>query len=102
MCNSIAKEQSGRTIREARSSILQVLKCCVDPSLIFSYVLKQFISPIRNYGDGYKREIIHYAALYSKRCVQGSKDIMHLEAFIAKLAWLINAAMNKFEIKKLN
>ncbi len=92
MCNSIAKEQSAKSIREARSSILQVLKCCVDPSLIFNYVLNQFISSVRDYGDSFKREIIQNAAFYSKRCVQGSKDIMHLEAFICKIALLIHAA----------
>ncbi len=84
-----------------REKIYNLLNSCIAFDEIFSLLVK-FLITERNYQEMTKRNIIINAAFYCKRCLTGSKYIVHIEAFLAKLMLMIfkdNELRNKL-IKK--
>ena len=50
---------------------------------------------MRNLDDSLKHEVVEAAAFYEHRIAMGSKDIFHLEAFLAKYMALYKRYLNE-------
>lgn len=64
-----------------REKMYELLINCIPATVI----LKTLVSVlIMNVDDYIKNEILEWAAFYEHRIALGSKEIFHLEAFVAK------------------
>ena len=62
--------------------------------MIFVVLTKEFL---KQQPDDVKPEIIKFAVLYDYRSKIGSKAIMHLEAFIARLMCIVRTNTLKYQ-----
>ena len=58
--------------------------------MIFSVVVREFLKGGQEYGkhkisENIKPDIVKYAVIFEQRCKEGAKDIIHLEAFLARV-----------------
>jgi len=77
----ILKEQSPRRLLEVRGRLYELLAHTIPAELIFVELLKELT---RNCDGVMKNEVVHWASVYEHRMNKGSKQIFHLEAFVAK------------------
>lgn len=68
-----------------------LLTNCIPADVIMSTLVKELY---KSTDDTLKHELTHWAAYYEHRIRQGSKEIFHLEAFVAKFMsiykrWLV-------------
>lgn len=68
-------------ILEARERLYELIAHCIPAEVIFKGLLNELLA---NCDDILKSQITQIAAEYEHRLRQGSKEIFHLEAFIAK------------------
>lgn len=64
-----------------RSNFYELLSNCIPPDVILRTLTDTLL---RRVDDQIKHEIVSEAAFYDHRMNQGTKHIMHLEAFVAK------------------
>lgn len=84
ICTGVFLEQSPRKLIDVRESLNELLVAGVPASIILKTLMHGLISHKNLEGeDGVKREIVKWAAVYEHRICVGSKDILHLEAYIA-------------------
>jgi len=77
----IAEQQSSQRILEVRERLYELIAHCIPAEIIFKGLLDELLKTC----DGQlKIQITQIAAEYEHRLRQGSKDLFHLEAFIAK------------------
>ena len=83
--NQLAKvcleDASPAGLLKARDMMYNLLSNCIPADVIITHLAKELI---RATDDAVKHEIAYWAAYYENRLHQGSKDIFHLEAFVAK------------------
>ena len=77
----ITREQSPQKLQAAREKLYELLVNCIPADVILKTLVRELI---KNLDDELKKEIIEAAAFYEHRIALGSKEIFHLEAFIAK------------------
>ncbi|VDL69918.1 unnamed protein product [Nippostrongylus brasiliensis] len=75
----LLKKQNNATVMAVRERLYELLSRCIQPSTIFSYLLRELL---KRCPPSAQREVIEMAALYEHRLVRGQKAIIHLEAFI--------------------
>lgn len=78
--NQIVREQSPQQLEKVRDRIYELLSQGIPPDLIFK-TLVQILT--KKCDIDLKAKIYEYASLYEFRMQMGSKQIYHLEAFIA-------------------
>ncbi|CAN0529663.1 unnamed protein product [Ectocarpus sp. 8 AP-2014] len=84
ICTGVFLEQSPRKLIDVRDSLNELLVAGVPASIILKTLMHALISHKNIRGEsGVKREIVRWAAVYEHRICVGSKDILHLEAFVA-------------------
>ncbi|CAM9653074.1 unnamed protein product [Ectocarpus sp. 4 AP-2014] len=89
MCTGVFLEQSPRELIDVRDSLNELLEAGVPASVVLKTLMHGLISHKNLEGeDGVKREIVKWAAIYEHRICVGSKDILHLEAFVASFMGL--------------
>jgi hypothetical protein len=66
---------------QVRASLYDLLSHCIDSTTIIKTLTWKLIPKT---DDALKPEVIKWAAFYEHRCKMGSKQIFHLEAFVAK------------------
>eukprot|EP00605_Chrysophyceae_sp_TOSAG23-4_P001758 GSChrysophyteH1.ASY1.ANO1.1946.1 assembled CDS len=81
IAREIISEQSPTKLLQIRDMLYELLTNCIPPETIFSTLVRELT---KSTDDVLKHEIAHWAAYYEHRLQQGSKDIFHLEAFVAK------------------
>mgnify|MGYP003924278333 FL=1 len=81
LAKDIVNEQSPAKLLVAREKLYELLTNCIPPDVILRTLTMELTS---NLDDSLKAEVIGWAAHYDHRLCQGSKDIFHLEAFVAK------------------
>ncbi len=81
LAHEITQEQSPAKLLAAREKLYELLINCIPAEVIIKTLAVELM---RNVDDSLKHEIIEWAAFYEHRLCQGSKDIFHLEAFVAK------------------
>jgi replication factor C subunit 3/5 len=91
LASDITKEQSPQTLMAAREKLYELLVNCIPATTI----LKNLVGELsKNLDDSVKLEVIEWAAFYEHRIALGSKDIFHLEAFIAKYMAIYKKYLN--------
>lgn len=84
MCTGVFLEQSPRKLIDVRDSLNELLVAGVPASIILKTLMHRLISHKNLKGEnGVKRDIVKRAAVYEHRICVGSRDILHLEAFVA-------------------
>ena len=91
LAKDITKEQSPQKLMAAREKLYELLVNCIPASVI----LKQLVSElIKSLDDSLKLEVVEWAAFYEHRIAMGSKEIFHLEAFVAKFMAIYKKYLN--------
>lgn len=77
----ITREQTPQRLMAAREKLYDLLVNCIPATVILKTLTKELM---KNLDDGLKMEVSEWAAFYEHRVAMGSKEIFHLEAFIAR------------------
>ena len=88
----ILKEQSPQKLLAAREKLYELLINCIPADVIIKTLALELCKTL---DDSLKHEVIEWAAFYEHRICQGSKDIFHLEAFIAKFMAIYKRYLNE-------
>jgi replication factor C subunit 3/5 len=81
LASEITKEQTPQRLMAAREKLYELLVSCIPATVILKTLTKELM---KNLDDGLKMEVSEWAAFYEHRIAMGSKEIFHLEAFIAR------------------
>ncbi len=81
LAQDITQEQSPQRLLVAREKLYELLINCIPASVILKTLSVELM---KNCDDELKHEIVEWAAFYDHRLHGGSKEIFHLEAFVAK------------------
>ncbi|CAM9527852.1 unnamed protein product [Ascophyllum nodosum] len=81
LAREITTEQSPRRLLEAREKLYELLTNCIPADVILKTLTRELVKNLDNCLWG---EVFKWAAFYEHRLHLGSKEIMHLEAFVAK------------------
>lgn len=81
IARQIVEERSPQRLLQVRASLYDLLSHCIDSTTIIKTLTWKLIPKT---DDALKPEVIKWAAFYEHRCKTGSKQIFHLEAFVAK------------------
>lgn len=92
IAREILNEQSPSKLIQVREMVYELLINCIPPTIIIQMLTKELMKSL---DDELKHELSHWAAYYEHRIQLGSKEIFHLEAFIAKFMamykkWIIS------------
>lgn len=91
LADDITKEQSPQCLMAAREKLYELLINCIPAQTIIKTLAVELC---KNLDDELKHEVIEWAAFYEHRIAMGSKDIFHLEAFIAKYMSIYKRYLN--------
>lgn len=84
ICQGVFLEQSPRKLLDVRDSLNELLAANVPASIVLKMLMHALLRhPNLKGEDGVKRDIVKWAAVYEHRICVGSKDILHLDAFVA-------------------
>lgn len=98
LADTIMKDQTPQNLKQLRERISSFLINGVPISFLFSFITKNLLS--RSIIDTYKREILYSAAKFDKRSAAGTKEIVHFEAFLARVfCCLVKAKREVAKIK---
>mmetsp|Transcript_35924 Transcript_35924/g.66188 ORF Transcript_35924/g.66188 Transcript_35924/m.66188 type:complete len:161 (-) Transcript_35924:68-550(-) len=92
LATEITREQSPQRLLAARERLYELLINCIPADIILKTLALELM---KNLDDDLKHEVIEVAAFYEHRIAQGSKDIFHLEAFIAKYMAIYKRYLNE-------
>lgn len=81
LATDITREQTPQRLMAAREKLYELLVNCIPADVILKTLVQELL---RNLDKEIKAEILEWAAFYEHRIALGSKEIFHLEAFIAK------------------
>jgi len=87
----ILKEQSPKRLMAAREKLYELLINCIPAQIILKTLVMELLPSL---DDGIKGEVVTWAAFYEHRISLGSKEIFHLEAFIAKFMAIYKKYIN--------
>lgn len=91
LSREILQEQTPSKLLHAREMMYELLTNCIPAEVIMVTLNKELCKAL---DDSLKHEVAHWAAYYEHRIRLGSKEIFHLEAFVAKFMaiykrWLV-------------
>ncbi|EKX74365.1 replication factor C subunit 5, putative [Theileria equi strain WA] len=84
--DSALSSQTPSTLSSLRPQIYELLVCCIPGEIILETIVNQLIKRVK---PVLVPNIIHLAAHFSHTMKLGSKDIWHIEAFIAQTMSLV-------------
>ena len=87
LANQLVQEQSPQQLVLAREMLYELLTNCIPPDVILKVLVRELLTKL---DDQLKHEVVYWAAFYEHRVQIGSKEIFHLEAFIAKFMSLVS------------
>jgi replication factor C subunit 3/5 len=88
LAQEVTSEQSPQKLLAAREKLYELLVNCIPSNIILKTLTRELM---KNVDDELKHEVMEWAAFYDHRLSQGSKDIFHLEAFVAKFMAIYKA-----------
>ena len=88
----ITREQTPQRLMSAREKMYELLVNCIPADVIIKTLCKELM---KNLDDSLKRDVIEWAAFYEHRIALGSKEIFHLEAFVAKFMAIYKSYLNE-------
>ena len=77
----IMQDQSPNKLLQIRDMLYELLTNCIPADVIIRTLTRELCKSL---DDSLKHELVHWAAYYEHRICLGSKEIFHLEAFVAK------------------
>lgn len=81
IAREIMSEQSPKSLYNVRNRLYELLVNAISPELILKKLTSELLAKV----DGeLKAEVVAYAAYFEHRLQQGTKAIIHLEAFVAR------------------
>mmetsp|Transcript_17292 Transcript_17292/g.18653 ORF Transcript_17292/g.18653 Transcript_17292/m.18653 type:complete len:129 (+) Transcript_17292:1044-1430(+) len=89
--SSFILNYSPQTLMAAREKLYELLVNCIPASTILKSLTGELLN---NLDDSVKLEVIQWASFYEHRIAVGSKDIFHLEAFVAKFMAIYKKYLN--------
>jgi replication factor C subunit 3/5 len=92
LASEITREQSPQRLMAAREKLYELLINCIPADVIIKNLAFELM---KNLDDSLKHEVIEWAAFYEHRIATGSKDIFHLEAFVAKYMAIYKRYLNE-------
>lgn len=87
----VTREQSPGRLLAARERLYELLVNCIPATLILKTLAMELT---KNLDDAIKQEVLEWAAFYEHRIAMGSKEIFHLEAFLAKFMAIYKKYLN--------
>jgi replication factor C subunit 3/5 len=81
LAEDVTREQSPQRLQAAREKLYELLVSCIPATVILKTLVVELT---RNLDDSLKTQVYYWAAFYEHRIACGSKEIFHLEAFLAK------------------
>jgi replication factor C subunit 3/5 len=87
----VTREQSPARLLAARERLYELLVNCIPASLIIKTLAMELT---KNLDDNLKQDVLDWAAFYEHRIALGSKEIFHLEAFLAKFMAIYKKYLN--------
>lgn len=92
IAREILSEQSPSKLMAVREMLYELLTRCIPADVIMRTLVNELMKAM---DDTLKHEVAHWAAFYEHRICMGSKEIFHLEAFVAKFMavykkWLVS------------
>jgi len=91
LASDITREQSPQKLISAREKLYELLINCIPADTILKTLA---IELCKNLDEELKHEVMEAAAFYEHRIALGSKEIFHLEAFIAKYMAIYKKYLN--------
>ncbi|CAJ1940430.1 unnamed protein product [Cylindrotheca closterium] len=91
LAQDITNEQSPSRLMAAREKLYELLVNCIPATTILKKLTGELISSL---DDSLKLEVLEWAAFYEHRIAMGSKEIFHLEAFVAKFMAIYKKYLN--------
>lgn len=88
----VTKEQSPQRLLASREKLYELLINCIPASIIMKTLCLELM---KNLDDSLKHEVMDAAAFYEHRIALGSKEIFHLEAFLAKYMSIYKRYLNE-------
>lgn len=82
LARDIVSDQSPQKLLAAREKLYELLVNCIPATTIMKRLTQELLPKLPD--EDLKVECIEWAAFYEHRIAQGSKEIFHLEAFVAK------------------
>ena len=92
LAKDITREQSPQKLMAAREKMYELLVNCIPASTILKKLVEELITSLDN---SLKLQVLEWAAFYEHRIAMGSKEIFHLEAFVAKYMALYKKYLNE-------
>ena len=91
VAREVLQEQSPSKLIHVREMLYELLGNCIPPEVIMETLTRELMKSL---DDSIRHEVVYWAAFYEHRIRTGSKDIFHLEAFVAKFMaiykkWLV-------------
>ena len=74
-----------------REKVFDLLVNCISGSIIISEITKEFVTLIHTNFPGEEKlptDVVYFAAMHETKMHMGQKEVMHIEAFIAKVMLL--------------
>jgi replication factor C subunit 3/5 len=93
IANDIVKKQSPQQLLAIRKKFYQLLVNCIPADVVLRTLASELAPKV---DEDLRHEIMHWSAFYEHRLTQGRKDIVHLEAFVAKFMSIYKATMLRF------
>ena len=87
----VKEEQSPARLMIAREKMYELLVNCIPASVILKKMAQELVGSLE---DDLKYEVLEAAAFYEHRIALGSKEIFHLEAFLAKFMAIYKRYLN--------
>jgi replication factor C subunit 3/5 len=87
----ITREQTPQRLMAAREKLYELLVNCIPADVIIKTLTMELM---KNLDDSLKQEVLECAAFDEHRIALGSKEIFHLEAFIAKYMAIYKRYLN--------
>ncbi|EED94365.1 replication factor C 37 KD subunit [Thalassiosira pseudonana CCMP1335] len=91
LASEITREQSPKRLIMAREKLYELLINCIPAQTILKTLVMELLPTL---DDSIKGEVVTWAAFYEHRIALGSKEIFHLEAFIAKFMSIYKRYIN--------
>ena len=92
LASEISNEQSPKRLMAAREKLYELLINCIPAQIILKTLVMELLPTL---DDSIKGEVVMWAAFYEHRIASGgSKEIFHLEAFIAKFMAIYKKYIN--------
>ena len=91
LASEIVREQSPKRLMAAREKLYELLINCIPAQVILKTLVMELLPTL---DDSIKGDVVRWAAFYEHRIALGSKEIFHLEAFIAKFMAIYKKYLN--------